>query len=103
MPWGFLSDCRVKEDIEPVGALASGETVFRYRYAGDPRHQIGLIAQEVEDTTPEAVFDAIGDLKGVDYRRATERAAKILEFTRERYEPPPTARPYAQELMEIAA
>ena len=100
---GFLSDARVKEDIEPVGALADGQTIYRYKYAGDPRHQIGLIAQEVEDATPDAVFDAIGDLKGVDYRRATERAAKILEFNRAPYDSPPTLRPFASELLEWAA
>lgn len=100
---GFVSDIKVKEDIAPVGTLADGQTIYRYRYAGDPRHQIGLLAQEVEGSTPEAVFDAAPDLKGVDYRRATERAAKILEFSRARYEPPPTHRPFAAELMEFAA
>lgn len=100
---GFLSDIKIKEDIAPVGALASGETVYRYRYAGDPRFQIGLIAQEVEGSTPEAVFDAIDNLKGVDYRRATDRAAKILEFTRPAPKLEPTHRPFASELLELAA
>ncbi len=97
------SDVKLKEDIEPVGALASGETVYRYRYKGDPRTQIGLIAQEVEGSTPDAVVEFLPDLRAVDYHRATERAAKILEFTRERHEPPPTLRPYAAELLELAA
>lgn len=72
---GFLSDERAKEDIEPVGTLYDGQIVYRYRYKGDRRHQIGLIAQEVERRTPEAVFEFNGGLKGVDYKKATDAAA----------------------------
>lgn len=76
---GFLSDERAKDDIEPVGELFDGQTIYRYRYKGDPRHQIGLIAQEVEDARPSAVIhDFAGSrLKGVDYKRATNYAAEL--------------------------
>lgn len=76
---GFLSDERAKDDIEPVGELFDGQTVYRYRYKGDPRHQIGLIAQEVEEERPSAVIhDFAGSkLKGVDYKRATNYAAEL--------------------------
>ena len=39
----------------PVGALNDGQTVYSYRYKGDPRTQIGLLAQEVERLHPDAV------------------------------------------------
>jgi hypothetical protein len=74
----FLSDERAKADIEPVGELYDGQPVFRYRYHGDHRHQIGLIAQDVEKTNPDAVTDT-GALKFVDYKRATDRAASYAE------------------------
>lgn len=73
------SDIRVKDDIEPVGKLYDGQDVYRYRYKGDPRHQIGLLAQDVEQIDPDAVAD-LGGFKGVDYRRATERASRLAEF-----------------------
>jgi Chaperone of endosialidase len=79
--FGFLSDERVKDDIEPVGALADGQPIYRFRYHGDPRFQIGLLAQDVEQVEPGAVVDDfVGDLKGVDYRRATEYAANLMRF-----------------------
>jgi hypothetical protein len=77
---GFLSDERAKSDIKPVGKLFDGQNIYSYRYKGsDPRIQIGLLAQEVEDAHPDAVFD-IGDLKGVNYDRATSFAADLGRF-----------------------
>jgi hypothetical protein len=79
---GFLSDERAKDDIEPVGELFDGQPVFRYRYKGDHRHQIGLIAQDVEEREPGAVIHnfAGSRLKGVNYRRATDMAAELGKF-----------------------
>jgi Chaperone of endosialidase len=77
----FLSDERAKEDIEPVGELADGQQVYRFRYVGDPHVHIGLLAQEVEQVAPEAVVDNfVGDLKGVDYGMATDFAASLRRF-----------------------
>src|SRR5690606_26454218 len=66
----FLSDERLKEDIEPVGELYDGTTVYKYRMVGDPRTQIGVLAQEVETRTPEAVHE-VGGVKMVNYDEAT--------------------------------
>jgi hypothetical protein len=79
---GFLSDERAKDDIEPVGELFDGQKVYRYRYKGDDRHTIGLIAQEVEEARPSAVIhDFAGTkLKGVNYRRATDMAAELGKY-----------------------
>lgn len=74
----FLSDERAKEEIEPVGKLFDGQTIHRYRYKGDPRMQIGLLAQEVDEIEPDAVDELpqIG-LLAVNYRKATDRAASM--------------------------
>jgi hypothetical protein len=79
---GFLSDERAKDDIEPIGEAFDGQPIYRFRYKGDPRHQIGLIAQKVEEITPEAV-DNSHVLKLVDYRRATDFAAELGKFLKE--------------------
>jgi hypothetical protein len=52
----------VLSDVKAVGYLYDGQTIFRFRVAGDPRFRIGLIAHGVECP---------------DYERATDRAAAI--------------------------
>jgi hypothetical protein len=99
---GMMSDERAKEDIAPVGELADHQTVYRYRYKGDPRFHIGLIAQEVEDIEPDAVIDNfLGDLKAVDYRKATDYAANLMRFGEPSNDDAPDD--YASTLMKMAA
>ncbi len=66
----LFSDKRLKDDITPVGELHDGQTVYSYRYKGEPRTQIGLPAQEVERVHPEAVARHPSGYLMVDYRRA---------------------------------
>ena len=70
------SDKRLKEDIEQVGTLFDGTPVYGFRYKGAPAYHIGLMAQDVEKTAPEAVIE-INGYKAVDYRAATEASRKI--------------------------
>lgn len=70
-----LSDERLKEDIEQVGETFDGQPIYRYRFKGSPKTEIGLMAQEVEDVHPEAVGN-FGGIKMVDYRGATDDAAR---------------------------
>ena len=65
------SDAHLKEDIAPVGTLFDGTPVYGYRYKGAPAYHIGLLAQDVEKTTPHAVIE-INGYRAVDYRAATE-------------------------------
>ena len=76
-PQSFFSDERLKENIEPVGELNDGQPIYRYNYKGDPRTQIGLIAQDVEKSHPEAVGLA-GGYRTVDYGKATDEAAGVM-------------------------
>ena len=75
----MFSDERLKENIEPVGELYDGSNVYRYNYLGDPTPRIGLMAQEVEQTRPDAVVE-IGGFKAVDYGKATQAAARMAQF-----------------------
>lgn len=79
--FGTFSDARLKDDIEKVGELHDGLGVYKYRYKGDDRTQIGLMAQEVERRYPEAVGEVAG-FKTVDYDRATRPAAGYAEGLR---------------------
>lgn len=63
----YLSDKRMKTDIEKVGESA-GLNVYDFRYKGDKTktpHR-GFMAQEVEKKYPDAVVD-IGGVKHVNY------------------------------------
>ena len=72
---GFFSDERLKENIEKVGKTNDGQNIYRYNYKGDPRTQIGLLAQEVAQDHPDAVGKRDGYLT-VDYRDATNDAVR---------------------------
>jgi hypothetical protein len=61
-----LSDERMKEDITRVGVTDDGHNVYTFRYKGSPQVHMGVMAQEVEQTTPEAVREIDG-IKYVDY------------------------------------
>jgi hypothetical protein len=66
-----LSDERAKKDIKKVGELA-GHKLYSYQYKkgkGDGKHHVGVMAQEVEKTRPDAVSTRSDGLKQVDYGR----------------------------------
>jgi hypothetical protein len=65
----FFSDRRLKEDIRKVGKTDDGLPVYTYKYKGDSRTQMGVMAQDVEKERPEAVFSlgGRGGPKMVDY------------------------------------
>lgn len=75
MAASMYSDERMKEDIKEVGETHDGQKVYSYRYKGDPRTQLGLLAQEVEEHKPEAVGSA-GGMRMVDYKAATKGAER---------------------------
>ena len=79
MALSMFSDKRVKEDIEPVGKSFDGQTIYKYRYKGDPKTQIGFIAQDVERHHPEAV-GSVNGVKTVNYDSATKEAAHKGHF-----------------------
>jgi hypothetical protein len=72
-PGGFFSDERLKENIKKIGETNDGQPIYKYNYKGEPRTQIGLLAQEVEKHHPDAVGKQQG-YKTVDYDKATENS-----------------------------
>lgn len=71
-----LSDERAKDDVESIGMLNDGQNVVRFRYKGEPKTHIGVIAQDVAAVEPDAVYD-MGGMLMVDHKRATDRAAEM--------------------------
>lgn len=65
------SDIRLKENIRKVGELDNGLGVYAYNYIDDDRQQIGLLAQEVQQSKPDAVGN-FGGLLAVDYGKAVQ-------------------------------
>lgn len=81
-----MSDRRLKEgaegeEPEVIGQTHDGKNIYRYRLINPDTGelgpvQIGLMADEVEETNP----DAIGDYKGfktLDYEKATDDSARM--------------------------
>lgn len=64
-----FSDRRVKEDVTRIGTLDNGLPLYTFRYIGEQRLNVGLMAQDVELVNPEAVSDFHG-IKVVDYALA---------------------------------
>ncbi|WP_429807303.1 tail fiber domain-containing protein [Ensifer sp. B1-9] len=72
LPFGKnVSDRRLKKDITRVGTL-DGHSLYEYRYKGEPgggpKH-LGVMAQEVERTRPDAVSSGADGIRRVDYGR----------------------------------
>jgi hypothetical protein len=72
-----LSDRRAKENVREVGKTNDGQTIYSYNYKGDPKPQMGLIAQEVMKRKPDAVTrdEGTGFLM-VDYGKALKGAGR---------------------------
>lgn len=69
---GMASDERVKENAVQIGETFDGQPIYKFNYRGDPRSQIGLMAQDVEQGEhPEAVRE-LGGVKHVNYDEALE-------------------------------
>lgn len=75
--WAKASDMRLKHAIEPVGQLYDGTPIYRYMMNGGHGFEIGVMAQEIRHTTPDAVHVHPDGHLMVDYKRATDRAAEI--------------------------
>lgn len=72
-----LSDKRAKKNIKPVGKM-NGQKVVEFEYKkgfGKRGIQLGLIAQDVEKKTPEAVTTGRDGMKRVNYGIALGRRA----------------------------
>ena len=62
----MMSDKRLKTDIEKVGRTDAGLPIYTYKYKGDNKTQMGVMAQDVEKKNPKAVKE-VGGFKAVNY------------------------------------
>jgi len=67
-----LSDERAKDDKRKIGETEDGLGLYSFKYKGDDRTQIGLMAQDVKKKKPGAVKTLPGGLMAVDYGRALQ-------------------------------
>lgn len=78
----LLSDERMKENLKKVGMLADGTPIYSFTYKGEDTTRIGVSAQDMEEINPDAVteygLEGGGSVKYVDYGKATERSAGLL-------------------------
>lgn len=61
----LASDINLKENIESVGE-ENGHALYEFNYKGDPKRWVGVMAQDVQKTHPQAVEMVDGYL-AVDY------------------------------------
>lgn len=66
----MFSDRRLKDNIRVVGKLDNGLPVYLFRYKGFETPQLGLMADDVADLKPEAVFRHPSGFDMVDYSEA---------------------------------
>jgi hypothetical protein len=64
---GLFSDRRLKTDIEPLGTLADGLGIYRYRYIWDDEPRVGVMADEVARLRPWALGASIDGYATVHY------------------------------------
>lgn len=66
-----ISDVRLKENINRIGATESGIPIYTFSYIADPekRIQVGVMAQEVLPVIPEAVITMPNGFYAVDYSK----------------------------------
>lgn len=65
-----LSDERAKEDMEKIAETDDGIGIFKFKYKGSPKTQIGLKAQDVAKKKPRAVAIGGDGLLRVNYGEA---------------------------------
>lgn len=63
------SDERLKTDIKKVGKADSGENIYAYRYKAGGPFQLGVMADEIEESDPGAVAQTPSGYKAVNYGR----------------------------------
>ncbi len=63
----FFSDRRLKTNIRKEGELPSGLNIYSYRYKGDPKLSVGVMADEAKTLYPDAVVTHGSGYDMVDY------------------------------------
>jgi uncharacterized caspase-like protein len=76
------SDIRLKQDIAALGRTRDGLQLYRYRYIGDDTFYVGVMAQEVAQSRPDAVVRGADGFLQVDYGKLGVPFLTLEEWTR---------------------
>ncbi len=79
---GALSDRRLKRDIHPVGKLANGLALYRFKYLWSNEEFVGVMAQEVLDVMPDAVVTGADGYMRVRYELLGTRMQRWDEWVK---------------------
>lgn len=74
------SDIRLKEDIRLITTTKSGINLYGFRYLGDEQYYVGVIAQEILKTHPEAISKDVFGFYRVDYAQLSLSMSPIETF-----------------------
>ena len=62
-----FSSKKLKDNIIKIGESIAGHNIYKFNYKGSTRKFIGVIAEEIQQTVPEAVVTMSNGLLGVNY------------------------------------
>lgn len=66
----MVSDVRVKENIEHIGVLPTGDRFYAFNYVWEPEvRRVGVMAQEIRSRVPAAVSRGPDGILAVDYSK----------------------------------
>lgn len=63
----LASDVRLKTDVKPLGIRWGGFPVYSFKYKGSDTEHIGVMAQEVQESRPDAIVVSPNGFLWVDY------------------------------------
>lgn len=72
-----ISDERVKENIDFKETTASGIRVYEFSYKGFPTRWMGVMAQEIRHSHPNAVYEDENGLLMVDYSKLDVKMSAV--------------------------
>ncbi|WP_454817624.1 tail fiber domain-containing protein [Labrys neptuniae] len=79
---GGWSDRRLKTDIRAIGQSPSGLTIYRFRYVWGGPIYVGVMAQDLLETHPEAVIRTDSGYFMVDYDRIDVKMTMLADYQR---------------------
>jgi uncharacterized protein DUF3300/endosialidase-like protein len=89
---GRRSDIRLKHDIVYLGTLDDGLGFYRFSYNGSSKAYVGVMAQDVEQVAPQAVFAGRDGYLRVDYDRLGLKFETYRQWLRSGAQLPATVR-----------
>jgi len=67
IPFAAASSKELKDNIVKIGRSIAGHNIYKFNYKGDSRRYVGVIAEEIQQSVPEAVVTMPNGFLGVIY------------------------------------